>query len=62
MYINFISRSSRKKHIKPHINEKIAIKLLSELMDHIIKEGGSIEGLMFSEKLMTLVIVIILYF
>ena len=42
--------------------KKIAIKLLSELMDHIIiKEGGSIEGLMFSEKLMTLVIVIILY-
>ena len=30
-------------------------------MDHIIKEGGSIEGLMFSVKLMTLVIVIILY-
>ena len=44
------------RHIRPCISEKIAIKFSSELMENVIvKKGGSIKGLMFSEEFMALV-------
>ena len=46
-------------HIRPCINEKIAIQFLSELMKNIIvMEGGFIKVLMFSEEFMALVMFI----
>ena len=45
------------RRIGPCINGKTAIKFLSELMENIIvKEDSAIEGLMFSEEFMALVI------
>ena len=52
IYINFISRSSLYKSIRPCINEKIEIIFLSELTGSIIvMVGGSIAGLIFGDAI-----------
>ena len=50
-------------HIRPRINENNSSNTLNELLENsIVKEGGSIKGLMFSEEFMALVILIDCYF
>ena len=52
------------KSVRPCINEKIAVKSLSEhnMENVIVKEGSTIKGWMFSEESMALVIFIVWYF